>query len=75
MWLPNIIGTIDTRWLDTSTGAFRLDSGGTNRPEPATGTVGGTTNRFNASWYSSVYTDNGKVMPLSISKQSYIIYK
>lgn len=30
---------------------------------------------FNASSSNSIYTDNGKVMPLSISKQSYIIYK
>jgi len=30
---------------------------------------------IDASKTSSVYTDNGKVLPLSISKQSYIIYK
>lgn len=30
---------------------------------------------FNASRSNAIYTDNGKVMPLSISKQSYIIYK
>ena len=30
---------------------------------------------FNANSSNSVYTDNGKVLPLSISKQSYIIYK
>ena len=30
---------------------------------------------FNAYDSNAVYTDNGKVMPLSISKQSYIIYK
>lgn len=30
---------------------------------------------FSASRSNSIYTDNGKVLPLSISKQSYIIYK
>lgn len=30
---------------------------------------------FNANSSNSLYTDNGKVMPLSISKQFYIIYK
>lgn len=37
----------------------------------------GSTNGFifNAHNSNAIYTDNGKVMPLSISKQSYIIYK
>lgn len=30
---------------------------------------------FNAHNSNAIYTDNGKVLPLSISKQSYIIYK
>lgn len=30
---------------------------------------------INANNSNSIYIDNGKVMPLSISKQSYIIYK
>ena len=30
---------------------------------------------FNAHNYNAVYTDNGLILPKSISKQSYIIYK
>jgi hypothetical protein len=30
---------------------------------------------FNANSSNSIYTDNGLILPSSISKQSYIIYK
>ena len=86
--LPNITGSIiptanigetPNSYLQNQDGAGALSSlyqnvygyncGGSSRANTNSGI------KFDASNSSLIYTDNGKILPLSISKQSYIIYK
>ena len=77
--------------LPNITGWFRLNRGVISQTYPnsdgcfstrnssveygSSGTYGNNTVDFNAHDSNSIYTDSGKVLPKSISKQSYIIYK
>ena len=50
-------------------------SSGSDYATPNSGTIAPTVNGFNANASNLIYTDNGLILPKSISKQSYIIYK
>ena len=83
--LPNIIGYADIGYTisGTAVGLIRSASGAFIYNENAkvinavsATSIGSTrTLQLQASASNSTYTNNGKVLPLSISKQSYIIYK
>jgi hypothetical protein len=87
LWLPNINGSIDNfiinsqsaynQYVANTTGAF---TAGSTSQVPTDYGYGSyylvhykTT--FNANSSNAIYSDNGLILPKSISKQSYIIYK
>lgn len=78
--LPNItgsIGSMQTGVYDSHpdfSGVFSFTDYSLDSAIQGNGWCRGQLN-FNAHDSNSVYQDNGKVLPLSISKQSYIIYK
>ena len=78
LWLPNIKGQLASPtypFSHTQPSPLWIpytDSNYINSGSQSSGTSRVT---FDASKVHSIYTDNGKVLPLSISKQSYIIYK
>lgn len=84
LWLPNIQGYIANggttasmiRYLGNFSGALSpsllngrslaIDDATTDQPRQI---------NFDANNSNAIYTDNGLILPKSISKQSYIIYK